>query len=113
MKYQDAIDRITDVQNSDYLFDESIDYQLTSDDFEWLETAKNALELRMPKKPIISIHKYVMRDTGEEGEYKLTHCPHCWEDREIGYFDSLVGKGTKYCHRCGQALDWSDFVKGE
>lgn len=112
MTCQDVIECITVIQNSDYLYDESIDYQLTSDDFDWLEKARSELEMRTPKKPIISTHKYIQKETGQEGEYKLTHCPHCWEDKEIKYFDSLVDKGTKYCRRCGQALDWSDNEKG-
>ncbi len=72
------------------------------------EKALEAIEKQIPKKPITSTHKYIMGNTREEGEYKLTHCPHCWENKEIGYFDSLVDKGTKYCRRCGQAIDWSE-----
>lgn len=44
MKKQEAIQRIDDVLNSEYRFDETLGYQLTSDDFEWLEKAKNALK---------------------------------------------------------------------
>ena len=40
---QEAINCIDDVLNSDYHYDESLGYQLTSDDFEWLEKAKEAL----------------------------------------------------------------------
>lgn len=32
------------VLGSDYNYDETIGYQLTSDDFEWMETAKVALQ---------------------------------------------------------------------
>ena len=106
---QEAINCIDDVLNSDYHYDEILGYQLTSDDFEWLEKAKEALEKRTPKKPTVTTHKYRQENTEELGEYKLTHCPYCfWEDKELGYFDSLVDKGTKYCRRCGQALDWTD-----
>ena len=105
---EEAIDRINDVLNSTYLFDESIDYQLTSDDFDWLEKARAELEARTPKKPIISTHKYIDGETGKEGEYKLNHCPCCWRNKELGYFESLLDKGKKYCHRCGQAIDWSE-----
>jgi hypothetical protein len=67
-----------------------------------------ALEKRMPKKPQTTIHKYRQENTEELGEHKMTHCPYCfWEDEKVRYFDSLVDKGTKYCRRCGQALDWS------
>ena len=76
---------------------------------EAFEMAINALEKRTHKKPTVTTHKYRQENTEELGEYKLTHCPYCfWEDKKLGYFESLVDKGTKYCRRCGQALDWSD-----
>lgn len=75
---------------------------------EEIEMAINALEKRTPKKPTVTTHKYRQANIEELKEYKLTHCPYCfWDDEELGYFDSLVDKGTKYCRRCGQALDWS------
>lgn len=77
----------------------------------FLEALKKALEAvdkQIPKKPVISTHKYIDGDTNEEGIFRLKHCPCCWENRELSYFDSLVDINKKYCHRCGQALDWSD-----
>ena len=46
---QEAINCINDVLNSEYHFDESLGYQLTSDDFEWLEEAKKHLKSKYRK----------------------------------------------------------------
>lgn len=74
------------------------------------EKALEAVDKQIPKKPIISTHKYIDGDTNEEGTFQLKHCPCCWENRELSYFDSLVDINKKYCHRCGQALDWSEKI---
>lgn len=70
--------------------------------------AVEALEKQIPKKSIVTKHQYILKSSGEIKGYKLTHCPYCWEDKKVGYFDSLVDKNVKYCQRCGQKLDWSD-----
>lgn len=49
MEIKDVIQSIDNVLNSDYRYDETIGYQLTSDDFEWLRTAKSVLEDRWIK----------------------------------------------------------------
>lgn len=58
------------------------------------ETAINALEKQMPKKPIPTEEqdiRYVMNYT----------CPSCGKH--------FSGTGiANYCYHCGQALDWSD-----
>ena len=66
----------------------------------------NALEKQIPKKPRITVQKYMYHE--EEISANFTHCPCCFDDIQLGYFDTLVDKGTPYCQRCGQALDWSD-----
>ena len=38
------------VLGSDYNYDETIGYQLTSDDFEWMEMAKVALQERIDRE---------------------------------------------------------------
>lgn len=70
----------------------------------------SAFEKQIPKKPQVTKHKFrVSEDSYETIERHMTHCPYCfWEDDALKYFESLVDKGTKYCRRCGQALDWSD-----
>lgn len=84
MTPQEAIKNIDDILDSPYLFDESIDYQLTTDDIECLEMAKKALEKQIPKKPL----PY----KGFEGKCA---CGVVFLDRS-----------TNYCGNCGQALDW-------
>lgn len=84
MTNEEAIKCIEDVLNSDYHYDESIGYQLTSDDFEWLEKAKEGLKKQISKKPIKTRGEIV--------------CPTC---------KTLVGSSS-YCRYCGQAIDWSD-----
>ena len=59
MKVKEAIKYIDDVLSSDYHYDETLGYELTSDDIEWLEMAKEALEKQVP----ISEGGYVI-DTG-------------------------------------------------
>ena len=66
----------------------------------------NALEKQIPKKPRITVQKYMYHE--EEISANFTHCPCCFDDIQLGYFDTLIDKGTPYCQRCGQALDWSD-----
>lgn len=83
MTPQEAIKNIDDILDSPYLYDESIDYQLTTDDIECLEMSKKALEKQIPKKPI----KY------DDCEQFFIECP-CCQKR----FDSRLGyKGCPYC----------------
>lgn len=96
MRPQDAISRIDDVLNSDYHYDESLGYQLTSDDFEWLETAKQSLEKQKPKKPIITIDGFF----NGQPIYDTWGCPNCGKVYETDFED------YEYCPTCGQALDW-------
>lgn len=57
---------------------------LGSDDFEWLEKAKEALGKQIPKKPVKTKSEIV--------------CPTC---------NTFLGS-SPYCRYCGQAIDWSD-----
>lgn len=66
----------------------------------------NALEKQIPKKPRITIYQYIYN--GNHKSMLLKHCPTCFDNLEIGYFDSIVDKDSVYCRRCGQRLDWSD-----
>lgn len=69
---------------------------------EALDMAKEVLEKQMPKKPIranraIEIDgQLVMID---ENEY--WKCPMCT------LYDVPLRENQKYCHYCGQAIDWS------
>ena len=52
MNVEEAIQNIDEVLFSECHYDETLEYQLTSFDFEWLEKAKQALEKQIPKAPI-------------------------------------------------------------
>ena len=94
MKIQEAINCIDDVLNSNYHYDESLGYQLTSDDFEWLEKAKEALEKQVPKRPI------------EDGYYdEPAVCPNCGCN-VVKFVDNYCS--IQFCHFCGQKLDLGD-----
>ena len=68
-----------------------------------LKLTIEALEKQIPKKPIQA--NYIVRVNGVDtllDENEFTKCPSCT------YKDTEVKHGQKYCHICGQALDWSD-----
>lgn len=90
MTPQEAINNINDILSSDVNFDESIDYQLTSYDIDWLEKSKEALEKTIQKKPIV-------KESRCSFSYVFAYCPAC---------KKCVGLGAHNCHICGQALDW-------
>ena len=94
MTPREAIENINNILDSPYLCDESIDYQLTTDDIECLEMSKQALEKQIPKKPI---------QTSQPCFY---WCPHCGSaiKKRIEHSVRII----ENCPFCGQALDWSN-----
>lgn len=56
-----------------------------------LDTAIEALEKQIPKKPI----------TEENG---VRRCPHCGD--RLTFADIVLG--FKHCNKCGQAIDWNN-----
>lgn len=101
MTTKEAIANIEEVLNSTLNYDDTLNYQLTTDDCDWLEIAKSALEKQTPKKPIIN------KENINNVNYKVYMCPCCKKqiikkiDRDI-----FVGKIPYYCDDCGQALGW-------
>ena len=91
MNLKEATKCINNVLNSDYHYDESLGYQLTSDDFEWLELAVEAIEKQTPKKPEF------------EGEYYV--CPVCRV-----YQETSEGN-PPYCINCGQRILMTELKK--
>ena len=100
MEVKEAIKYIDDVLSSDYHYDETLGYQLTSDDIEWLEMAKEALEKQIPKKPEKLTYKLLI-DIG--WVYK---CPTCGCACGENKYHSDVTIDDIYCTQCGQMLDW-------
>ncbi len=99
MTAKEDIEAIDDVLSSEYHYDETLGYQLTSDDFEWLENAKSALEKQIPKKPI-DVRTPVVT-------WGL--CPVCkGELNKLGGNPNRVFSHMNYCPDCGQRIDWSE-----
>lgn len=94
MTVEEAIRNIDEVLSSDIHYDETLEYRLTSFDFEWLEKAKQALEKQMPKAPI--------QNRKERIRYTSAYsCPNCGS--------GFAGTGiADYCYHCGHALKWGD-----
>lgn len=98
MTPQEAIKNIDNVLSADYHYDETLGYQLTSDDIDWLEESKKALEKQIPRKV-----KYLNRHGSGSDLYNKDYfnCPSCGRRLRNKQKDN-------HCGRCGQALDWSD-----
>lgn len=107
MTPKETIERIDDILSADVHYDESIEYQLTTDDVDWLEEAKKVLEKRISQK--------VIEQTEEDREFIDFVCPSCKTTLQQKiktcfsqrYFKNTIYK-YKFCLHCGQALDWSD-----
>lgn len=72
---------------------------------DFVDTLKKALKKQIPIKP--------QRMTREiNGEPHIhTFCPYCYDHiskNGLGLWDCLIDKGTQYCSRCGQKIDWSE-----
>lgn len=96
-----AIKNIYEILSSDVQYDESIEYQLTTDDVEWLETAKDALQKQVP----ISI----IEETEDDREFIDYVCPNCktaLQQKHKQARQTTIYK-YKHCIECGQALKWS------
>lgn len=110
MTLREAIKYIVDVLSSGCNYGKTLDYQLTSCDFERLDrdiergedacrVVCAALEKQISKKPIID----------NCANYKNYICP-CCKKQIIRKIDDgfVAGRKQKYCDNCGQAIDWSD-----
>lgn len=102
MTIQKAIANIDEVLNSTLNYADTLNYQLTTDDYDWLEIAKSALEKKIAKKP--TAHKVdvpkIKVGNGFFGKGTTVYrCPCCNE---------LISRICDCCYKCGQAIDWSD-----
>lgn len=93
---QEAIECIEEVLSAAINYDESLDYQLTSFDIDWLNKAKEALTKQIPKKPDYEGDGY-----DEDGNliYDTWICPSCGKYYEVDYDD------YDFCPECGQNID--------
>lgn len=98
MKKEKAIECVENVLCATVLFDGTLAYELTIDDTDWLETAKEALEKQIPKKPI-----------SFEDEAYL--CPNCLRNNFYNGTETL--NKMDFCDFCWQAIDWSDGERKE
>lgn len=85
MTLKEAI-KILEVAKAEVEWNYPLDYAVA------IDTAIEALEKQIPKKPI-SLGEDIDRDVGQ--------CPNCKEIIDT-YED------YKYCSDCGQAIDWGD-----
>lgn len=97
MKAQEAIERIDDVLSSVVHYDESIEYQLTTDDVDWLEAAKQALEQQIPKCSFGDGVKIL-----PDGKHELDPCIY----EEIERYCNVTVIISK-CKKCGKVdISW-------
>lgn len=97
-----AIKSIDDVLSSDVHYDESLEYQLTTDDVDWLETAKEALQKQVPIN--------IVEETEDDREFIDYVCPNCKttlqqknkQAKRISIYQ------YKHCIECGQSLKWGE-----
>lgn len=78
--------KILEIAKAEVEWNYPLDYAIA------IDTAIEALEKQIPKKPI-SLGEDIDRDVGQ--------CPNCKEIIDT-YED------YKYCSECGQAIDWRD-----
>jgi len=90
-KYEKAIQFLQDALDTAAQWEN--DYRVNQIGISEINTAMEALEKQIPKKPI---------KTKENIRYSMCYiCPNCQKN--------FSGTGiASYCYHCGQALDWSD-----
>lgn len=103
MTPQKAIECIDEVLCATVHYDETLEYELTTDDIEWLEMAKKTLEKLTPQKVKHCEKKnddYLVQSYLVEGRVvKWFECPKC---------EKRLRKYYSFCPHCSKALDWSD-----
>lgn len=64
------------------------------------------MEYRKAKTPFFMTHRYIDAETKKEGTWVSTHCPVCFWNEKVGLWDSMIDRGTPFCSRCGQKIEW-------
>jgi hypothetical protein len=105
MTIQRVLDNIEEILCSAVRPDNSIAYELDTNDCDWIEMAKSAIEKQIPKKPITET---INRGISALGEYDIDInylCQNCltvvgdYKTNEAFY---------KFCPECGQRIDWRE-----
>lgn len=85
--------KILEVAKAEVEWNYPLDYAIA------IDTAIEALEKQMPKKPDYEADGY---DNKGELIYDTWICPNCENRYEVDY------DHYDYCPKCGQAIDWSE-----
>ena len=91
MTESEAVEKLKNMRLFMQIEDEKSKCKFTEDDYKANEMAIQALEKQTLKKPL---------HIANLGYTELWLCPVC--ERRI------IRSDLKYCHQCGQKLDWSD-----
>lgn len=66
------------------------------------------IEYRTAKYPFHVRHRYIDASSGKAKFWDSSHCPVCFWNERIGLWDSVIGKDSMFCKRCGQKIRWDD-----
>lgn len=101
MKENEAIEKLKNMRLYMQITDKNNDCKFTEDDYKANETAIQALEKQIPKKPIFN---HNLSDT-----LSLFHCE-CGNAIKVSHDIGIMNNNNapNYCSKCGCRLDWSD-----
>lgn len=101
MKENEAIEKLKNMRLYMQITDKNNDCKFTKDDYKANETAIQALEKQIPKKPIFN---HNLSDT-----LSLFHCE-CGNAIKVSHDIGIMNSNNapNYCSKCGCRLDWSD-----
>lgn len=101
MKENEAIEKLKNMRLYMQITDKNNDCKFTEDDYKANETAIQALEKQIPKKPIFN---HNLSDT-----LSLFHCE-CGNAIKVSHDVGIMNNNNapNYCSKCGCRLDWSD-----
>lgn len=101
MKENEAIEKLKNMRLYMQITDKNNDCKFTEDDYKANETAIQALEKQIPKKPIFN---HNLSDT-----LSVFHCE-CGNAIKVSHDIGIMNNNNapNYCSKCGCRLDWSD-----
>lgn len=101
MKENEAIEKLKNMRLYMQITDKNNDCKFTKDDYKANETAIQALEKQIPKKPIFN---HNLSDT-----LSIFHCE-CGNAIKVSHDIGIMNNNNapNYCSKCGCRLDWSD-----